>query len=95
MAFERLDERRADQPHEPGKAHQADVVRAQLGRERAIERVARRKLAVTDATRFEPRVPGAVEARRVGAVRNHDRDARIERPLLHRVDDRLEIAATP
>ena len=97
MAFgKRLEQRRADEPHEAGEADQADVARLQLARQRPIVVVARRPIrdgSMTD--RLDAGLPRALEPGGIRAVRDHDRDRGVEAPVANGVDERLEVAAAP
>ena len=48
---------------------------------------------MVDAERLDAGLPRALEPRRVLAIRDDDRDRRVEAPVADRVDERLEVAA--
>ena len=89
----RVEQPRADQTHETGEADEADAALAQFLRQPRVEIVARGELAMADDERFDARVAGEVEPTGVGAVRDDDRDARVELAARDRGDQRLKIAA--
>ena len=90
---ERIDEDRAQQAHESGKADKRDVAVVQFGDERAIVVLTRRVGLVAQHERFDAGGSRVIETRRIGAIRNHDRDRCVELSSLDRVDDRLEVRA--
>ena len=90
---ERVDEHRAQQPHESGKADERDAAVVQFGDERAIVIFTRRVRLVAEHERLDAGGDRVIETGRIGAIRNHDGDRCIEPPALNRVDDRLEVRA--
>ena len=66
----------AEHAHEPGEHDQLDLLRAQPGHQRAVERGARRVVAVIDDERGQPGRARARQRGAVGHVGAHDGDAR-------------------
>jgi hypothetical protein len=77
----------------PARQTSATPAVLQFGDERAIVVFTRRVRPVAEHQRLDARGGRVIEARRAGAVRDHDGDRRIEPPALNRVDDCLEIRA--
>ena len=90
---EGVEQRRADEAHEPGKAHQrrrrASFQRARNG---GIEGIAIGKVAMIDDERFDPGGPGAIETA-ASALFEITTAMRAERPSADRIDERLQVAA--
>src|SRR5258706_1352478 len=88
-----FDERRTDEPHESGKADEADVWRAQLTHERVIVVVAGRPGAMGEADGLDSGRPRSIQPRSTFSVGNDDRDRSVEAALRDRVDECLKIAS--
>src|ERR1700704_4287042 len=91
--WEFVDKRRTDEPHESGKADEADISRAQLPHQRAIVVVARRPGAMREADGLDAGRPRSIQARGTFAVRDDDRNRRLEATARDRVDQRLKITS--
>jgi hypothetical protein len=91
----RLEQRRADQPHEAGETDERDVSRAQLARERAIVVVARGKVARQHDERLDTGGLRACESGRLSAIRDDHGDLGVESSIGDGVADRLQIRAAP
>ena len=63
------------------------------GEDRAVEVLARRKLAMVDDRRLDSVAAGALESLRVGAIRYDETDFGLEIAAQNRVDDRLQVGA--
>ena len=89
----RVEQHGTNQTHEPRKAHEPHVARAQSVDQRPIVVVTRREVAVRQTERVDSRLARARQAGRLGPVRNHDRYPRVQAPVSNRVDYRLQVAA--
>lgn len=85
-------ERRPKHAHEPGEADERHAAAFELLDQRPIVIVARGIVAMRDHQRLDARRARPLEALGIGAIRNHDGDRRVERAVLRRVDERLQIA---
>ena len=90
---ERLEQRRADEPHETRKANEDGTARPQFLDEPPIVVVARGELAMVDDEGFDSGLGGAREAGRRRLVRDHDRNPRAKLTVGDGVDQRLQVAA--
>lgn len=90
---ERVDERCADQTHETGETHEANISGAQLVREGLIVGFARWRRSVRKADGLETCMPRALEAARILSIRDDDRYRSVERADRDCIDQRLQIAA--
>src|SRR5689334_16662137 len=91
---ERVDELRAHQTHESGEAHEPDVARLQLRRERMVVIIARSERTMREHQRFDSCRTRPLETAGVIAVRYDHHDRGGESPVYDRVNQRLQIAAT-
>ena len=74
------------------EADKADVSFVEDRGNRAIVGVAVRVVVRVQPERVDPRVAGALQPRRFAAIRDDDRDRRLQRAGRDRVDDRLQVA---
>src|SRR5687767_2645707 len=81
--------RRTDEPHIACEADEADLALFQLTHDRAIVFVARRPFSVIENNRLDSRAASSIEASRIRAIRNDDRDRRVECSIAGRLDQRL------
>jgi hypothetical protein len=91
----RVEERRADDAHITGQAHQTDIACAQLARQRLVVVDPGRPAAMADADRLDPRRARALERAGAFDIRDHDGNRRVEASVCDRVDERLQVAAAP
>ena len=88
-----VEQRRPDEPHEAGQAHEPDTAVQQRHRDRAVERITRGERAVIEDDRLDAASLGPGQAGRPGAVRDHDGDPGPELAAGDGVDERLKVAA--
>ena len=89
----RLEERRADHTHVPGKAHKTNIARAKLPRNGPLVVFAGRRRAMINTQRLDAGTPRDFEPGRLGAIRHNDRHDGVETPVAYRIDQGLKIAA--
>ena len=87
----RLEQTRPDKPHEAGKAHEADILAAQRLHDRLVVVIAARVVPRVQEDRRNPGLLGAKQPTRIGPVRHHDRNRRVERACTNRIDDGLQV----
>ena len=87
----RVHERRAEQPHETGQADQLHVARAQVVDQDGFVGLAGGPALVVAHDRLDAGQSRALEAERVGAIRDDDGEARVEPSVADGVDDGLEV----
>lgn len=91
--WEGIEQVRANQPHEPSQTDERHLTLQQCAGYRPVEVDALSELSVIDNQRFDAGRPRAFKPRRLGAVRDDDRDPGLQTALGDRVDQRLEVAA--
>ena len=89
----RLDEDRAEQPHEPREADQLDTVRSKLGHERAVVVLPAGIRAVVDDAGLQACRSRAIQPSGTCPVGDHDGDGRVEPSVCNRVDNGLKVRA--
>jgi hypothetical protein len=92
--MERVQERLADEAHEPGEADQVHTAAAQGLRNGTIEVLANGELPVIDDESLDPRRARAIEPRGLRPVRDYDGDTGNETSFDNRIDQCLEVAAS-
>jgi hypothetical protein len=90
---ELIEKRGAQQPHEADEAHELDAARLQGFGERAVVVGAVGIAFVRHDERVDAGAGGALEAERVGFVRDDDGDAGSESAVCDGVDDGLQVGA--
>ena len=91
----RLKQRRPNQTHIAGKAHQANIARAQFTRNRTVVLIARRRCSMVKAKCLDAGTARAFEAGGIGSVRNNDRHRSVEASVTRGINERLQVGATP
>ncbi len=92
---ERLEQRRADAPHETGETDEADIAIVQEPDDHAIVIVASGVITRPEIHGFDPGRPRARKTVGFRPIGDHNRDRRVEFRAGRRIDDRLEVAAAP
>ncbi len=77
------------QAHETRETYQRHASLTQLGDNGAVEFVARRVGAMFEHQRLDTRRGRAIQPRRIGSVRNHERNRCVQPRLGNGIDDRL------
>ena len=88
-----LEEHGPDEPHVPGKAHQANVASAEFLDDRAFVRIAVGVVLRSQMDGVDAGLAGPYQARGSGPIRDDDRHGGVEMPAGDRVEDRLKVAA--
>lgn len=88
-----LEKHGPDEPHVPGKAHQARVASAELLDDGAFIRITVGVVSRSQMDGGDAGVAGPYQARDSGPIRDDNRDGRMEMPDGDRVEYRLEVAA--
>src|SRR4051794_900759 len=90
---ERFEQRSPNQPQKSRQTYQIDLFLTQAIGQRAIVGLTALVRAWIHPQRFDARVARPEQTGSVGAIRDHDRDGRIEASFVDGIYDRLEIAA--